>query len=228
MMKYNIASTLDEIFEAWCIVYKQYLKNNLITPNPFSLFTFPEYISSNSAVVVGKKMNVPVCTVSAVLDSEKGLPLDRYYQRELDKLRGEGKNLVEIGLLADQRKSTNANDITDLMAAIAKFGVYSDHYHYVIGVNPRRINFFKSLFNFEKFGTVKDYSNLKSAPVILLYANAQDLNTISLKANSAIFDTDPDLKFYERYKFNSQNFIFGNKLETFLQNIWSVPSFGRV
>ncbi len=227
-MKYKVASTLSEVLDAWCVVYKQYLAASLIGPNEFSIFTFPEYLSNSTAVILGSKMNHTVCTVSAVLDSERGLPLDSYYKKELDVLRKQNKNLIEIGLLADARKENSFSDIVDLMAGIARFGVYSNHHDYVIGVHPRRINFFKNTFGFEPLGEVKDYSKLKTAPVVLLHACGKALETASLKTNTEIYTDQGEFDFSNRYNFNPHNFIsvseFSTSVENFLRRIWSAGS----
>jgi hypothetical protein len=226
-MNYKVASSLGDVLDAWCVVYKQYLAASLIAPNEFSVFTFPEYISNNTAVIVGRKMNHTVCTVSAVLDSEAGLPLDNYYKDSLDELRSSGKKLIEIGLLADMRQSNNINHIIELMAAIARFGVHADHHDYVIGVHPRRVNFYSSMFGFQKFGEIKNYSKLKTAPVILLHANGKELETSKLVINSQIYNDPKDFDFDSRYKFNPQNFIsrkeFTLSVENFIRGIWKKP-----
>ena len=226
-MLYKVANSLDEVFEAWCIVYKQYLAASLISNNPFSIFTFPEYISSNSAVIVGKKMGHSVCTISGVLDSEKGLPLDRYYKPELDKLREENKNLIEIGLLADIRKRSSISTIVELMSGIARFGVYSDHVDYVIGVHPRRASFFNKIFGCRVIGDIKEYNKLNIAPVVLMFCSYKDMETVSLRANSEINSDPKDYKFHERYKFDSQNFV-SSKLENFLRKIWNTSAYGKI
>ena len=227
-MNYKVAASLSEVLEAWCVVYRQYLAASLIGPNEYSIFTFPEYLSNNTAVILGKKMNHTVCTVSAVLDSPRGLPLDTYYKRELNELRNDNKKLIEIGLLADGRKSGSFSNIVDLMAGIARFGVFSNHHDYVIGVHPRRINFFKQTFGFEPLGEVKDYSKLKTAPVVLLHACGKELEIASLKVNTSIYSDPKDFDFAERYKFNPHNFIsvteFSTSVENFLKRIWSYGS----
>jgi hypothetical protein len=227
-MKYKVASTLSEVLDAWCVVYKQYLAASLIGPNEFSIFTFPEYLNNSTAVILGSKMNHTVCTVSAVLDSERGLPLDNYYRKELDGLRKQNKHLIEIGLLADARKENSFSNIVDLMAGIARFGVYSNHHDYVIGVHPRRINFFKQTFGFETLGEVKDYSKLKTAPVVLLHACGKDLETASLKTTTEIYSESGEFDFSNRYNFNPHNFIsvseFSTSVENFLRRIWSSGS----
>jgi len=230
-MKYKVATTVSEVIEAWCIVYKQYLKASLISPNEMSLFTFPEYVSNNAAVIVGKKMGHPVCTVSAVLDSKKGLPLDRYYKKALDGLRARGNKLIEIGLLADARGSCNFNSITDLMAGIARFGVYSDHHDFVIGVHPRRINFFNSVFGFSPIGEVKSYGALRTAPVVLLHAHGKDLEVNSLAINSEIYNNPKEFDFARRYQFNPGNFIseseFASSVKNFASLLWSPQTLQR-
>src|SRR6185369_16182219 len=197
-MKYKVASTLSEVLDAWCVVYKQYLAASLIGPNEFSIFTFPEYLSNSTAVIVGSKMGHTVCTVSAVLDSKKGLPLDSYYRQELNQMRKQNKKLIEIGLLADVRESNSFSNIVDLMTGIARFGVYSDHHDYVIGVHPRRINFFRQTFGFETVGDVKDYSKLRTAPVILMHACGKDLEIARLEANTEIYSGPKDFNFENR------------------------------
>jgi hypothetical protein len=133
----KVASTFREILDGWRLVYQQYLKSALIEVNPFSVFTYPQYISKNSAVILGKVGNTNVCSVSAVLDSKKGLPLDVYFHDELDGLRKENKKLVEIGLLANKSEKASPFYIIELLSSIARFGVYSNFHNYVIGVHPR-------------------------------------------------------------------------------------------
>jgi len=224
-MKYKVAHTLSEIMNAWCLVYNQYLKTSLISSNRLSVFTFPEYISNNAAVILGEKMGQTVCTASAVLDSDRGLPLDSYYKKELDQLRRADRKLIEIGLLADARGSKNMQEIVDLLQCVAKFGVHNNHHDYVIGVNPRRLNFFKEVFGFKPYGAPKDYEKLKAAPVVLLYAHGKELETISLEANARIYFEATDLDFDNRYKFNPGNFIspaeFKSTVEVFIRKVWN-------
>src|SRR5690349_4952329 len=101
-MKLKVATTFLEIIEGWQLVYQQYVKSALIESNPFSIFTYPEYISRDSAVILGKSGGKSVCSVSAVLDNNHRLPLDTYFHKELDELRLKNKKLIEIGLLANQ------------------------------------------------------------------------------------------------------------------------------
>lgn len=224
-MNYKVASTLDEVISAWGLVYKQYLQASFIRPNNVSVFTFPEYLSNNAAVVVGENKGKVVCTASAVLDSPQGLPLDAYYQKELNQLRNEGRKLIEIGLLADSRGSAKVNEIMDLISAISRFGGFSGHHDYVIGVNPRRINLFSKIFGVKLYGEPKDYDSLKAAPVVLMHVRTSDLEVNIRRAISRICNVPLSLNFSQRFKFNPNNFIrsveFGGTIETFIKMIWN-------
>ena len=194
---------MDEIIESWRIVYHQYVDASLIDVNPFSIFTFPEYISRNVAVILGKSNENDKCTISAVLDSRKGLPLDAYFKKELNQLRDEGKNLIEIGLLACSReKSAGPFQTIKLLSSVARFGVFSNHHDYVIGVHPRRVEFFKKIFGFQRIGESKAYHRLKKADVVLLYADGQHFETLARKASHEVYYSPTELKFENRFKFN--------------------------
>ncbi len=214
-MQYKVASTLNEVTSAWNIVYKQYLAHSLIDPNPYSVFTFPEYVYNDSVVIVGEADNTPICSVSGILDGAAGLPLDKYYKKELNKLRKNGGKLIEIGLLADIREYNNLNSIIELMSAVGKFGVFSNHIDYVVGVHPRRVEFFKRLFGFQVIGDIKKYDKLNVAPVILLFASGSDIEAMRHKVSQDILNSPLDFRFHKRYRFDDTKFT-GSKINKFL------------
>jgi len=199
----KVAKTLDEIIEGWRLVYHQYVAAMLIEVNPFSIFTFPEYISRNVAVILGNFNGNNTCTISAVLDSKQGLPLDSYFKKELDELRSEKKKLIEIGLLACSRGDQGVNPFQtiELLSSVARFGVYSHYHDYVIGVHPRRAEFFKKIFGFQVIGESKVYHKLKKAEVILLYADGQHFETLARKASHDVYYKESDLDFKHRFHF---------------------------
>jgi len=201
-MNLKVATSLDEIIESWRLVYHQYVAAMLIDVNPFSIFTFPEYISRNAAVILGKNGDKSTCTISAVLDSKRGLPLDAYFKEELDGLRKENRKLIEIGLLACSRETVNPTHTIKLLSAIGRYGVYSHYHDYVIGVHPRRAEFFKRIFGFQVIGESKVYHRLRKAEVILLYADGQHFETMARKASHDIYYEPTDLKFEKRFRFS--------------------------
>ncbi len=224
-MIYKVASTFSDVLDAWSLVYRQYHQAGLIQPNEYDIFTFPEYLSNNSAVIVGKENNHTVCTISAVIDGINKLPLENYYGDELNRMRDEGKKLIEIGLHADSRGRSNIADITNLMAGIARFGVQTDHHDFVIGVHPKRAAFYEAMFGFKPVGPVKNYNKLDTAPVILLHACGTNPAVSSLYINNKIYTDPAGFDFSKRFKFNPHNLISKQELhesvENFFKTIWT-------
>jgi hypothetical protein len=200
----RVAATLKGIMESWRLVYHQYVASSLIEVNPFGIFTFPQYLQRDSAVILGtsKATGDPVCSISGVLDSDLGLPLDTYFKGELDELRKDNRKLIEIGLLANTRKTASPFYTIELLTSIAKFGVYSNHHDYVIGVHPRRAEFFKKLFGFEILSNTKIYHKLQKAEVVLLYADANHFETQSKEASHIVYHEERPLDFNNRFRFN--------------------------
>jgi hypothetical protein len=225
-MKLKVATTCSEIIEGWRLVYQQYVRSALIEANPFSVFTYPEYIGRNSAVILGKSGDKSICSVSAVLDSKHRLPLDAYFHDELDSLRNENKKLIEIGLLANQSEAASPFYIIELLSSIARFGVYSNFHDYVIGVHPRRAKFFKHFFGFNQIGEKKAYHTLHDAEVVLLHADGQKFETLAQKASHAIYFEETDLKFDERFRFLRVASLFPYKaviyFASFFLKLWQL------
>ncbi len=202
-MNLKVATTLDEIIEGWRLVYHQYVAALLIDVNPFSIFTFPEYVSRNAALILGKLNDISICTISAVLDSRKGLPLDAYFKKELDELRNQKKKLIEIGLLASARDGVNPSQTIELLSSVARFGVHSNYHDYVIGVHPRRAEFLKKVFGFHAISEARVYHRLRKAEVILLHADGQHFETLSRKASHDVYYQPTDLDFEHRFQFGA-------------------------
>ena len=210
-MNLKVASSLDEIVEGWRLVYHQYVAAALIEMNPFSIFTFPEYVSRNAATVIGEENCQNVCSVSAVLDGETGLPLDAYFGDEIGQLRKKNKKLIEIGLLASIKKFTHFTHMVELLSSVARFGVFSDYHDYIIGVHPRRRQFFKEVYDFTQIGEAKIYHKLRRAEVALLYADAKHFETRAKNAWKDIYNSQRNLHFEHRFVFENADALKGHE-----------------
>ena len=219
-MELKVASSLDEVVEGWRLVYHQYVASALIEMNPFSVFTFPEYVSRNAAIILGKENDCNVCSVSGVLDSETGLPLDAYFANEIGDLRKKKKKLIEIGLLASKKKYTHFSYMVNLLSAIARFGIYSGYHDYVIGVHPRRISFFKEVYDFTQIGETRVYHRLQKAEVALLYADAKHFETNAKQAWRDIHERQSDLNFNDRYILENPDDLRGHESSDYFMSFF--------
>jgi hypothetical protein len=158
-----------------------------------------------------------------VLDSKRGLPLDAYFKKELDELRGQKKKLIEIGLLASAMDTVNPAQIIELLSSVARFGVHSKYHDYVIGVHPRRAEFLKKVFGFHVVGETKVYHRLRKAEVILLHADGQHFETLSRKASHDVYYQPTDLDFEHRFQFGSlssmKSLVAGDYFVSFVKKL---------
>lgn len=83
------------------LVYHQYHKKNYVGPNEkdFRLTIYQATQKAHTMVALYKKKYL-LATFTFIEDSPLGLPMDKIYKDELDVLRKVGRNLVEIGMLA--------------------------------------------------------------------------------------------------------------------------------
>src|SRR5437660_92608 len=102
-LNFFVARTLDDVVEAWSVVYYAYLRAGLIDSNPFEVHTVPQALGPHTLVVTGCLGPLSVSTLSAYVDNPAGVPLDAVYRAELDGLRKQGRRIMEVGLFADRR-----------------------------------------------------------------------------------------------------------------------------
>ncbi len=219
MLKIEIASNFEEILGAWTVVYEQYLSIAAIPPNPFKIWTFPHYTKGRSITVTGSEHGRVVCTGSAVLDSPDKLPLDNYFGKELDRLRRDGRKLIEIGLLADQRDGAKLGLSLMLQAALASFGLHMKHYDFVIGIHPKSIHFYTTHYGFNVLGDKRDYSLLGNTPVTLLHASMKANNQFSQQLMPVFEQILSAYNMDKRYKFPIEEFA-GSFIMEFLNNYY--------
>ena len=167
---FDVASGVDDVVEAWALVYASYLRAGLIDPNPARIHTVPQAIGSNTAGVRGLMGRLVGCTLSSYLDPPEGLPLDAVYPDELRALRDRGSIPIELGLFADRREHLyrSIDALLELMRFGTYFGVHVGATHGVIGVHPHHVNFYTRLLAFDVIGPERSYGLVKQHPVVLL------------------------------------------------------------
>lgn len=169
-LNFYVARTLDDVLEAWQLVYIAYRRAELIDSNPYELHTMRQAVGPQTLVVTGCLGPLSVSTLSVYLDSPVGLPLDSVYKDALAKLRGDGRRIMEVGLFGDRRDHLNrsAEGLFELMRFAYFYAIYNKVDDAVIGIHPDHAAFYKRFFAFEQIGDSRDYPTVKNNPVIPL------------------------------------------------------------
>ena len=169
-LQFGVASSLDQVLEAWRLVYSNYRRMELIDPNPHRLHTTADAPQPTSAVIIGSIRHQVVSTLTCIRDTDMSLPLDREYKKELDELRSTGRRLTEIGLLADRRQqlARAADSMFMLMHYAYDYAFRDGGTDLIIGVHPRHARFYRRAWGFELCGPERTYAAVKDRPVVLL------------------------------------------------------------
>ena len=172
-LNYYVARTLDDVLEAWQLVYMAYRRAELIDANPFELHTIPQAVGPQTVVITGCLGPMAGTTLSAYVDNPMGLPLDSVYPEELGALRKQGRRLMEVGLFGDRRDHLvrSSEGLFDLMRFAFYYGIHSNCDDAVIGIHPRHAPFYQRFFALEQIGDARSYATVKNNPVVLLRLN---------------------------------------------------------
>lgn len=188
----KIAETRDELEQAFSLVYREYLKLGYIKePNPSEIHLSIYHILPETAVFIFKSYLTVICTLTQIFDSKVfGLPMDDLYHEELNTLRNTNRKLVELSALATPREARWRNVFMYLCQAMYWYAIYQDVNDLCIMVNPKHVDFYKTIFLFEDLGPEKYYPNV-GAPAVALRLNLDDIQGKLRKKYSALdFDCD--------------------------------------
>ncbi len=174
---YRPAKSLEEVILAWRTVHQCYLKNGLVDENPHRIHLVPQAVSPATLVVMTEPPaealeddagDIGIATISGYPDIGEGLPLDDVFATEMNELRAAGRNLMEVGLLADGRtgKSRCMETKFSLMRWIYFYGIYAGQTDLVLGVHPRHVAFYKRFLGAVEFAAESTCARVKDAKVV--------------------------------------------------------------
>jgi hypothetical protein len=94
---FKVATTQDEIEQSLQLVYDSYIHQNYIDKNPDRLHLTKYLILPTSTILIIKKHEEVIGTMSILLDSSLGLPTETTWN--IKEFKNNGKNIVEISAL---------------------------------------------------------------------------------------------------------------------------------
>lgn len=164
------ATSLEQVESAWRLVYERYSQRGLIDENPFGIHVVPTAVGHHACVIWGPDGPEVGYTMTLFRDNPMGLALDSVYARYLDELRGKGRRLLEVGMLADRRRSASSGikALFSMMRRAIHYGLHTDVNDIVIGVHPRHTQFYVRCYGFEPFAPPTNYPLVRNHAVVLL------------------------------------------------------------
>jgi len=194
----KIAETRDELEQAFSLVYREYQKLGYVTePYSSEICLSIYHILLETAVFIFKSYLRVLSTVTEIFDSTPfGLPMDTLYHGELEPLRDANRKLAEISALATSNEARWSNLFIYVMRAAFRYAIFKDVNDLCITVNPKHVEFYKTIFLFEELGPEKYYPKV-GAPAVALRLNLDDVEGRWKKTYSALdFDCNLHSFFY--------------------------------
>lgn len=172
---FKIAEDLDELKQAFTLVYRVYLKSGYAEENASGMLYTVYHLIPETRVFIAKSFRKVISTLTQIFDHRLfGLPLDNIYRREVDKLRNEGRKVAELSSLATHETVRWRNLFMYLCRMMYWYSSYNGVQDLCITVNPKHVFFYKNIFLFEVFGPEKLHPRVK-APAVLMRLNLDDI-----------------------------------------------------
>lgn len=215
------ATTLEQVESAWGLVYDRYSDMGLIDENPYGVHAVPTAVGPHTSVIWGPEGPEVGYTLTLVHDGPRGIALDSVYRAQLDGLRRGGRRLLEVGMLADRRRSVarSIGALFSMMRWAAYDVLHNDLTDIVIGVHPRHSQFYVRSYGFEEFAPATSYALVKDHPVVGLRLRLREglAKDILPRGLSDVRDHPiPASAFARRFMFDPEQ-LHGSRLEGYLR-----------
>lgn len=209
----KIAETRDELAQSFSLVYRTYLASGYIkTPHPSEMHLSIYNFLPTTCVLVFRTYLTVISTLTQIFDSEHfGLPMDVLYRPELDALRAKSRKITEISALATPREVRGGNMMVFLSKTIFEYSRLTGVDDICIMVNPKHVNFYKTMYLFEDFGPERFLEGV-GAPAVALRIN---MDTIE----------DKLMEKYRDFDMNGNLHAFFCNMNTTLQELQSGCAF---
>lgn len=208
----KFAETRDEMAQSFALVYEEYLASGYIRqPLPSKMHISIYNFLPETCIFIFRTYLTVISTLTQIFDSERfGLPMDALYRPELDALRARGRTITELSALATPRETRWCNLMTFLSKTMFEYSRLKNVNDICIMVNPKHVNFYKTMFLFNDFGPERFYEGV-GAPAVALRIDMDNIEE-NVQEQYKNFEVDDNLHTFF-YKINSTlQELLGGKL----------------
>jgi hypothetical protein len=172
------AASRAELEQAFRLVYDSYLARDYVRPNPWGIRLSAFNMLPTTVTFVAVLRGTVIATTTLVCDTPVGLPMDEIYRDEMQRLRGEGRKVSEVTMLADRRRQVHRalallcvlmKRLFDYATLVARLD------DLCITINPRHESYYERYLLFRPLGELRDYPSVCSNPAL---AKRLDLRSV--------------------------------------------------
>lgn len=167
-IRFKVAETKEELEQAFKLLHDAYVSENLMQPHPSGMRVTKYHALPSTTTLIALENNVVIGTVSLIRHSVFGMPLSTIF--DLKNVPPNAR-LAEVSSLAIRKENLHRRG--RVLFPLMKFLVhYSTEYfgvtHFAIAVNPKWIDFYKSILCFRPLSKrmIENYSFVNGAPAL--------------------------------------------------------------
>lgn len=166
----RIATSVSDFVEAAKLVHDGYVARGIMSPHGSGVRTTPFLALPSTIVFVAIKGGRLVGTLSLVVDSSLGLPMERIYPDEVQAVRRQARRIAEVGAqcVAKECRGTGVAFLLNkaLLLTTELLGVED----LLIAVHPKAEDLYVATLCFERLGNERAYPLLnQSALAVALW-----------------------------------------------------------
>jgi hypothetical protein len=181
-----------ELLEAYRLVHDAFVEEGLLEENPQRLRLRPYELVPDTATFIAKSAHRVIGVMSVVPDSsDLGLPSDRVFGAELERLRRAGRKVVEITNLAVAPDFRRTSAFLELSRAVTAHVVEHGFDDGFVAVSPKHVLYFKRILRFEPWGTLRSYRADAQDPVEGLRLDVHGFERALRAVDALLGDTAP-------------------------------------
>jgi hypothetical protein len=166
---FEVARTKADLIAAFTILHDEYVRSGFMKPHKSGMRITPYHALPSTTTLVAKLDGEVIATVSVVRDSPFGFPLEKIFDTK--PLRHYGARLAEVSALAikKEHRQNSGQVLFPLLKFMANYCVsYFGVDYQVIAVNPDYIEFYESIFVFQRLADlpIDYYDYVNGAPAV--------------------------------------------------------------
>ncbi len=193
----------SQVLAAWSLVHEVYVEHGHIAPQPQGLYLAPGALHPDTRVFSAALGGSMAATLTAIADSELGLPPDEGFAEELAALRASGDALVFCGQFV--RAPIRPSDTPQIEAQRAALSIQlfatmaatlrATGRPLRLLANPvrRHVRYYQRFLGFEQLGPTRTYGRyqVESALMVTDWARLQRAERLPPQVRRALEDPPP-------------------------------------
>jgi hypothetical protein len=162
-VRFTVVSTRAEALAAATLVHDAYVGRRLLSPHPSGLHVSQRSASPCTWAFLATRGDEPIGTISMVVDSDAGLPMEAVYGAEIAALRADGSRLAEVGAFAVSRPYRGTGLLFPLMWTMWRMALELSVDRFTAAVHPDAAWFYGDLLSFRVAGAERRYPGLNAS-----------------------------------------------------------------